>query len=192
MKPLLLLFATSAAFFCFLSAATALSDRANLIVQKSLFGETAVVDEELPVIVRVFNVGESTAYDITFEDPTWTDAFELAAGLRSAHWDKLAAGANVSHVFVVRPKRVGIFQTLAAKLLYRNSPNGPTQTGFSSTLGKVSVESHSEHAKRNAAHYKEWSVFALLAGLSIAPAAWVWYSLASTAPKASKKEKKRA
>eukprot|EP01116_Phalansterium_solitarium_P020008 TRINITY_DN5777_c0_g1_i2.p1 TRINITY_DN5777_c0_g1~~TRINITY_DN5777_c0_g1_i2.p1 ORF type:complete len:135 (-),score=24.85 TRINITY_DN5777_c0_g1_i2:75-479(-) len=103
---------------------------ASLLVYKSLLSEEPVEGQELSVVVRIFNVGDSAAYDVSLNDDTWSANFEKGVGLELAKWDKLTVGANVSHVYSVRPIEAGVFETAPATVLYRNTPNGVQQVAL--------------------------------------------------------------
>jgi len=152
----------------------------NIIVHKTLITTNPVATQDLVVNVKIFNVGEGTAYDINLVDDSFRkDSFSHVQGLASARWEKLAPGANISHTFVVRPLNPGTFTSKPASLSYRQSPKGIEQTAKSTTVGDIPIESVSQNAKRTAPHLKEWSIFGVLCTIVTVPAFFYWYQLSN-------------
>ena len=154
--------------------------KATLIVYKTLLTKQPVATQDVVVNIKIFNVGESTAYDLNLSDEAWLNkdekSVELANGLTQVKWDKLAPGTNISHSYVVKPTVNGVVYSRPARVLYRNTPKGSVHSIYSSDVqhGGFWVESFSENAKRTAPHYKEWSVFVVLAGFVTVPAYLIW------------------
>jgi len=150
----------------------------------------ATAAKDLIVNIRIFNVGESTAYDVEVDD-VWSEDFERVFGSTDAHFDKLAAGANASVTFVVRPKITGIFESGAAKIQWKSSQKGPQENGYSNAVGYFIVESSADFAKRSAPNLKEWSIFAVLSSVCVGPALYIWTKIVSEYEQGIKKDNKK-
>jgi Translocon-associated protein beta (TRAPB) len=90
---------------CLLLMAT-VSAEPILVARKGLLNVQAIKDRELVVSIDVFNVGTSTAYDVTLQDASWFEpttsgAFELVTGLASASWSSLPAYVGELELVVV-------------------------------------------------------------------------------------------
>jgi len=166
---------------------------AHLIVDKKLVSRHAVATQDLAVNYRIYNLGESTAYDIVLEDDSFPkNDFEVTSGLTTSRWEKLAPGSNITHTLVVRPLASGYYDNRPAKISYRQSAKGQQQRGYSTTIGYFYVESYSDFAKRNAPHLKEWGIFTLLVATVTVPFAVQWRSSAANFQSTAKRtEKKR-
>jgi len=155
---------------------------ADLIAYKYHLNDNAVASKDLPVIVKIFNVGDSTAYEVTLNDFWPEDSFRLVSGAGDIKFDKIPSGGNVSHSYVVIPKFAGTFESTAAKVVYRpgsQKEKGHTQLSYSNRVGLFEVESALSFEKRTAPHYKEWSIFSILSGLTVAPAFVMWWNASS-------------
>jgi len=136
-------------------------DRPYLLVRKSLVNGEFIANKNTFVQIDIFNVGASTAYDVNLDDE-WDEKFRVA-GLSDAHWDRIAPGANVSHIYVVTAPRDGYYKTQTAKVTYRSSPNGAPYTGISTSIGEtVEVVARAQSSKNAASHLQEWGIFAAL------------------------------
>ena len=79
--------------------------------------------------------------------------FETLGGQRNVRLDRLAAGANHSHVLVVRPLRAGYFNFTAAEVKYRPSEEvEQIQLGFSSNPGQALIIELKDYEKQFSAH----------------------------------------
>jgi len=151
----------------------------NLLVFKSIPTKEVVAGKTFSVNVKIFNVGDSAAFDIHLEDNTW-GSFEVISGLTEAKWDRLAVGANVSHNYSLKPNIAGLFEPKPAKVTYRLSAKGQDKkVGYSNIIPGFDVESLFSFEKRTDPHYKEWGIFAALCLLATLPAGYMWNSAAS-------------
>eukprot|EP01125_Pyxidicula_operculata_P004589 TRINITY_DN172_c0_g1_i1.p1 TRINITY_DN172_c0_g1~~TRINITY_DN172_c0_g1_i1.p1 ORF type:complete len:184 (-),score=46.83 TRINITY_DN172_c0_g1_i1:126-677(-) len=143
----------------------------SLIVRKGFgLSETTLVPtvgKDLVVTLEVFNVGDSSAYEVVVEDDWAADRYELVSGLFSAKWDEIPAGGNVTHVFVVQPTRAGEFRTVRAVARYADADKY-TYTSFSTHLFEWRVYDLNEVDKRTGAHLKEWFIFLILSAVTVA------------------------
>jgi len=176
-------------FICFL--ATLMNVHCQIIGYKSHLTEHAVATKDVVVNIKLFNVGESPVYDIQVSDEWPEDEFERVIGTTDAHFDKISPGANVSHTFVVKPKSTGVFDSVPAKIQFRQTQKGPVEIGYSNDVGHFGVESSSTHARRTSSHLKEWGVFAILSSVCVLPALYVWTKILSEYDNGVKRDKKQ-
>jgi len=163
---------------------------ADILAYKYHVTGYAVVDEDLVVTIKIFNVGESTAFDVTVTDEWPEDYFGKASGIHSALFEKILPGGNVSHSFIVKPKMSGYFESNPAKVEYRYSPRGSVETTYSNQIGTFDVDATNELARRTNPHWKEWGIFAVLGFCAILPAYYWWSSIVSEYENGIKREKK--
>jgi hypothetical protein len=158
------------------------STSAHLLVLKSVDQDSAVVRKNLTVSINVFNIGKSPAFDITIDDSEAGDAagVSLVEGTRTFTIDKIPAGENRTHTYVVNPLLAGTISYAPAKVAYKLEPRGEvTNTVVSNALHSVPVLTSEEHARLTATHVKEWVIFSVLSlGLVLAP-----YTVYNTAAK---------
>lgn len=104
------------------------------------------------------------------KDDSWPAAnFTVTHGAAVAQFDKIAAGANVTHNYVIRASKPGRYPTEAAVVYYSTVPQGQaTQTAVSSHMGVIRVWRANEVERKSAPHFREWGVFSLIALGSIA------------------------
>eukprot|EP01118_Nematostelium_gracile_P014985 TRINITY_DN5928_c0_g1_i1.p1 TRINITY_DN5928_c0_g1~~TRINITY_DN5928_c0_g1_i1.p1 ORF type:complete len:198 (-),score=37.58 TRINITY_DN5928_c0_g1_i1:197-748(-) len=163
-------------FFAFCSAS------ARLLVQKSLDSWEIVATRDTKVNITVYNVGESTAYGLSLDDSEWS-TFDVSGSVK-AHFEKLPAGANVTHQYTVKPKVSQIFESRAAKVTYRDSASttDPQKTVYSNQLGKLYIESLGHYEKRTDPHYVDWAIVTILSVIATVPA-YLTYTQAETKAK---------
>jgi uncharacterized protein (DUF58 family) len=147
---------------------TSAEKKADLAVRKMLMSRPITYGQDVAVSVRIFNVGTAPAYDIFLNDSTWDpDAFSVEIGLTEAKWDRIPAGSNITHNYVVRPLIVGEFTMKPAVVHYHNVPKGPRRVSYSTSLGKLKIYSETEAPRRGGSHLKEWAIFVGLSALSV-------------------------
>mmetsp|Transcript_79379 Transcript_79379/g.212831 ORF Transcript_79379/g.212831 Transcript_79379/m.212831 type:complete len:186 (+) Transcript_79379:61-618(+) len=134
---------------------------AQLLVQKSLLTNRLVAGKHIPVRYRIFNIGGSAAYDVTLEDEWSSEEFEVISGMSSGQWAKIPAGANISHVVVVRAYSYGYKSSSAARVTYKHGAGeSQAQIAQSNDLGLIPV-SGKEEDRLSDPHVLEWIVFIL-------------------------------
>jgi len=155
-----------------LAASAVVGEEAELIVAKTVLTRNPVVNQEMMVSVRIFNVGSGPAYDITLNDMSWLrENFTAEAGILGARWEKLAAGQNITHNFVVIPSRPTVMRAAPATVSYHSSARGGKElTAFSSipNYGYLRIYRANEVPNRSLPHYFEWTVFAALIAAALA------------------------
>jgi len=163
---------------------------ADILAYKYHVTNYAVVDEDLVVSIKIFNVGETTAFDVSVTDEWPEDSFGRVSGIHSALFERIPPGGNVSHSFIVKPKMSGYFESNPAKVEYRNSPRGLVEVSYSNNIGTFDVDATNELARRTNPHWKEWGIFALLGFVAILPAYYRWSSIVSEYDNGIKRDKK--
>jgi len=161
-------------------ASTPITDKAHLIIQKTILSENIAAQKELIVQYNLFNVGTSAAIDVLLVDDSWPGhSFQKVVGLTSAKWDRIPAGGNVSHTVVLKPTVPREILTEPAVVSYRETAKSDIVTGFSSDLGYLDILSSTENFRRTAPHMREWVNFGLLAlGPILVPfAVWTYIQL---------------
>jgi len=164
-------------FFLFflLSVSWVALSSARLIGKKHLVNTEAVVNRKLFVQYQIFNVGNSTAYNVSLVDTSFADdQFEVISGFLEANFDRLAAGSNLTHVVVLRPKTAFNYQSERAIVEYQSSPNGEKEWIYTTDLGTTDILSRSESERRVSPHLAEWAVFLVLCILTVLPAGLVF------------------
>jgi len=163
---------------------------ADIVVYKYHVSNYAVVDEDLVVTIKIFNVGENTAFDVTVTDQYSEDDFTKSRGIYTASFEKISPGGNVSHSFVLKPKKSGYHESNPAKVEYRTSPRGPVEVTYSNDIGIFDVDATNELARRTNPHWKEWGIFAVLALVAVVPAYYQWSSITTEYENGIKRDKK--
>jgi len=109
--------------------------------------------------------------------------FTAEAGILGAHWEKLPAGQNITHNFVVVPSRPIVMRATPATVSYHTSSRGGKElTAFSSipNYGYLRIYRANEVPNRSLPHYFEWTVFAALVAASLALPAFLYSSSKSS------------
>eukprot|EP01102_Stenamoeba_stenopodia_P002732 TRINITY_DN12597_c0_g1_i1.p1 TRINITY_DN12597_c0_g1~~TRINITY_DN12597_c0_g1_i1.p1 ORF type:complete len:186 (-),score=35.34 TRINITY_DN12597_c0_g1_i1:38-595(-) len=173
MYKLLLVFALLFVSGCYAEE----KEGAFLLVTKSILHHEIITNRDTVVTLQIFNVGDSPAYDVKLRDNAWPEEhFTRVIGVTTANWDRIPAGANVSHSFIVKPNFVGDYEIHSAVVEYKKSPKGAVQLGYSTSPGDITVLPRSDIERRKAPHLKEWAIFLVLSGIAIAPPLALWSS----------------
>jgi len=163
----------------------AAAQESYLIVKKSILSSEIVATKEVAVNIKIFNVGASTAYDVQLHD-NWDDAkFSIPVGLADAKWDKLIAGGNLSHTYLVSPEAPGKFDVSPAKVTYRDHPKSQVYAVLSTPVKPLSVVPKSVHERQTSAHLQEWGIFFGLSLISVGAPFLYWNHLSRTNAKQS-------
>jgi len=135
-----------------------------------------VAGRKLVTTYQIYNVGTSPAYNVKLTDDSWPEEnFEKILGLTSVSLEKLAPGTNFTHTIVLRPKVPGRIFLDRGIVSYQQTPKGSPQQCWTTDVGEIEVVLRSESERRTAPHLGEWTIFGILALISIAPAALYWF-----------------
>ncbi|ONK77894.1 uncharacterized protein A4U43_C02F12000 [Asparagus officinalis] len=101
-----------------------------------------------------------TAYDVSLNDDSWGhDRFDVISGSTSKTWERLDAGASVSHSFVLDSQVKGLFHGSPAVIKFRVPTKSALQEAFSTPIQPLDIladkppEKKFEWAKRLLAKY---------------------------------------
>mmetsp|Transcript_9677 Transcript_9677/g.13335 ORF Transcript_9677/g.13335 Transcript_9677/m.13335 type:complete len:189 (+) Transcript_9677:64-630(+) len=163
--------------------------KAILLSHKSFLSSSLAANRDLAVNIKIFNVGDSTAYDVSVEDSeNWPNTtFQHVGGLLDAKWDQVAPGSNVSQTFFIRSASGGVFENGPARLSYRDGPKAPLEVGYTTSLGRFYIDPNNAGERKSSAHLKEWMIYILLSLIPIAPSYLLWQSSTT----GQRREKKR-
>ncbi|KAL7106570.1 hypothetical protein ACP275_06G002300 [Erythranthe tilingii] len=96
--------------------------------------------ERVSVSIDVYNQGSATAYDVTLTDDSWSqDIFSVASGNTSVSWERLDAGAVVSHSFELEAKTKTIFYGAPAVITFRIPTKAALQAAYSTAIPPLDV-----------------------------------------------------
>ncbi|XAR52046.1 hypothetical protein NMG60_11006893 [Bertholletia excelsa] len=91
--------------------------------------------ERVSVFIDIYNQGSATAYDVSLTDDSWSkDVFDIISGNTSASWERLDAGALVSHVFELESKIKSLFYGAPAVIRFRVPTKAALQEAFSTPI----------------------------------------------------------
>eukprot|EP01121_Diplochlamys_sp_Union-15-3_P010286 TRINITY_DN287_c0_g3_i1.p1 TRINITY_DN287_c0_g3~~TRINITY_DN287_c0_g3_i1.p1 ORF type:complete len:204 (-),score=45.97 TRINITY_DN287_c0_g3_i1:67-627(-) len=153
------------------------AEKPSLIVGKTLLTRSLLAQTNLTVVLSVFNVGTSTAYNIEVDDTKWSDKWELQVGLQKIIWDKLAPGENFTHSYVIVPLEPGIYDIGSATVTYRDSSDAEPRVVHSTSYNKLKVWHVTESDRRSKAHLKEWFTFLLFSAGALLVPGGIWFYL---------------
>ncbi|XP_020245387.1 uncharacterized protein LOC109823517 [Asparagus officinalis] len=81
-----------------------------------------------------------TAYDVTLNDDSWGhDRFDIISGSTSETWERLDAGATVSHSFVLDSQVKGLFHGSPAVIKFRIPTKAALQEAFSTPIQPLDI-----------------------------------------------------
>jgi len=103
--------------------------------------------------------------------------FTAEAGILGARWEKLEAGKNITHNFVVIPSRPTVLRSSPATVSYHSSARGGKElTAYSSipNYGYLRIYRANEVPNRALPHYFEWTVFTALVAAALALPAFLY------------------
>ncbi|CAJ0583406.1 unnamed protein product, partial [Mesorhabditis spiculigera] len=139
---------------------------ARILAHKSPFSMYAVEKMDLVIEYSVFNVGDKPAYKVQLNDVHSfpTTAFDLAKGQLTARWEKLAPGANVTHLVVLQPRGPGVFNYTAAQVTYTTEEKASDYViGYTNAPGEGYIYLQKEYDRKFAPKLYHWIVFVLIA-----------------------------
>lgn len=129
------LLATVLALFCF-SWTIAASDGPFIVAHKKAALTRLKSDiERISISIDIYNEGSATAYDVSLYDDNWSqDVFEIVAGNTSMSWERLDAGASLSHSFELEAKKKTVFYGAPAVITFRIPTKAALQEAFSTPI----------------------------------------------------------
>ncbi|XP_058093037.1 uncharacterized protein LOC131239374 [Magnolia sinica] len=96
--------------------------------------------ERVAVSIDIYNRGSATAYDVSLTDDNWSqDVFDLVTGNTSNSWERLDAGAVVSHSFVMESKVKGMFYGAPAVIKFRIPSRATLQEAYSTPIQPLDI-----------------------------------------------------
>lgn len=116
--------------------------------------------ERVSVSIDIYNQGSATAYDVSLNDDSWSsEYFNIVSGNTSTSWERLDAGALLSHTFELESKLQTVFYATPAIIRFRVPTKTALQEAFSTPLLPLNlladrpVEKKFDLAKRLLAKY---------------------------------------
>ncbi|KAL3526212.1 hypothetical protein ACH5RR_014584 [Cinchona calisaya] len=92
--------------------------------------------ERISVSIDIYNQGSATAYDVTLNDDSWSrDVFDIVSGSNtSMSWERLDAGALLSHSFELEAKVKTLFYGAPAFITFRVPTKAVIQEAYSTPI----------------------------------------------------------
>ncbi|KAK1369831.1 Translocon-associated protein subunit beta [Heracleum sosnowskyi] len=91
--------------------------------------------ERVSVSIDIYNQGSATAYDVSLNDDSWSqEYFNIISGNTSTSWERLDAGALISHSFELESKVRTVFYATPAVIKYRVPTKVALQEAHSTPL----------------------------------------------------------
>ncbi|XP_058179917.1 uncharacterized protein LOC131298457 [Rhododendron vialii] len=121
----------------FLVSSTLASSDAPFIVahKKATLTRLKPGIERVSVSIDIYNHGSATAFDVSLTDDSWTkDTFEIVSGNTSMSWERLDAGALVSHAFELDSKVRTLFYGAPAVITFRVPTKAALQEAYSTPI----------------------------------------------------------
>merc|ERR1711871_278324 len=151
----------------------------NILVYKSITSD-AVVDKDMVVSLQMFNVGDEPAYDVEVDDSNGFDAkqFEAVSGEPSAKFESIEAGANVTHIYTLKPNQAEPFFSQPALIKYGAAAGDEDkQVTVSSNIGWVRVQTLAQWESTDSSYlWTQWVTYASMASIPVVLPA-IMYSL---------------
>ncbi|GAB4848641.1 hypothetical protein Ancab_003351 [Ancistrocladus abbreviatus] len=96
--------------------------------------------EVVSVSIDIYNQGSATAYDVSLIDDSWPKSiFEVVSSNTSTSWERLDAGAQVSHSFELEAKLQVRFQGAPAVIKFRVPTKAALQEAYSTPILPLDV-----------------------------------------------------
>ncbi|XP_047310119.1 translocon-associated protein subunit beta-like [Impatiens glandulifera] len=116
--------------------------------------------ERVSVSIDIYNQGSVAAYDVSLSDDGWSkEIFDIVSGNTSISWERLDAGALVSHVFELESKTQTVFYSAPAVITFRIPTKAALQEAYSTPILPLEIladrppEKKFDWAKRLLAKY---------------------------------------
>ncbi|CAK9175165.1 unnamed protein product [Ilex paraguariensis] len=120
-----------------LSSSTIASSETPFIVahKKATLNKLKSGAERISVSIDIYNQGSATAYDVSLTDDSWSqDVFDIATANTSMSWDRLDAGALLSHSFELESKVKTQFYGAPAVITFRVPTKAALQEAYSTPI----------------------------------------------------------
>ncbi|CAF0838157.1 unnamed protein product [Adineta ricciae] len=167
-----------------------------LFVTKQTVNRFIVQGKELTIKYGLYNSGPTTVFNVNLNDVHSYPSkyYELLVGTLNPKWERINAGANLTHVVVLKPKESGISNSSHAIVTYQKSEkNAEVQRTYSSEIGDVYIMTGREYDRRFSSHVIDWILFTAMASPCIVFPFFLWfnskrkYELLASKDKATKK-----
>merc|ERR1712000_461475 len=133
-----------------------------LIVRKKILEYPAYVSRDVTVTFRLYNVGTSDALNVELQDVGYDKLEQWTAhvGSHKATWKAIPAGTNVTHTFVIKPKRAteksDPYYSYPAVATYAASIEGERLTAYSNDVGAFHIYQRGELSKKAKNSLTSW------------------------------------
>nr|CAG4641245.1 EOG090X0EPM [Eulimnadia texana] len=151
---------------------------AKLLFSKQILNRYLVEGMDIVLKYSLFNIGGSAALDVQVTDNTFSaQDFDIVGGQLKFSLDRLAPGANASHVIVVRPTKYGYYNFTAAEVSYLPTEDASEpQIGLSSEPGQGVIVPFREYDRKFSPHTMDWAAFAVMTLPSLVIPFLLWWS----------------
>ncbi|XP_042900014.1 translocon-associated protein subunit beta [Parasteatoda tepidariorum] len=165
--------------------------QARLLVHKRLLNKYLVEGRDLIADYNIYNVGGSAAVNVQLKDNSFPlQDFELIIGFPSMKLDRLAAGSNLSHTVIYRPKRTGLYNFTAAEVTYYPSEDSKElQVTYSTEPGEAVIILGKDFDRKFSPHMTDWAAFAVMTLPSLGIPFLLWYRSKSKYESIAKQKK---
>lgn len=150
-----------------------------LFVTKQTVNRFIVQDKELTIKYGLYNSGPTTVFNVNLNDlhSFPTQYYDLLVGTLNPKWERINAGANLTHVVVLKPKQSGISNSSQAIVSYQKSEkNTDVQRTYSSEIGDVYIMTTREYDRRFSSHIIDWILFTAMASPCIVFPFFLWFN----------------
>lgn len=151
---------------------------ARILAAKRILNQYLVQKKDLTVEYNLYNVGESTAYDVRLDEENFSPAdFDFISGFTKANWERIPPGQNATHVLVLQPKNYQNFNFTAARITYKNgdSQDAAVVVGFTSAPGEGQIWETNQFNRQYAPHYADWITFLIMTIPTVGIPYLLWY-----------------
>ena len=101
-------------------------------------------------------------------------------------------GGQASFNVTVRPKLFGVYESTRARIKYGNGAvemegvEPDVRSGFSTSLGRIKIESAADYERRTSLHIREYGLFALIFGIPTLLPFLLWRATKSVSERISR------